>query len=184
MYTLHINLSKTATRQYLLSVLMDELDAAQRDSVESQMSRTNLSAEHYHRLAEVEDAIEGTGLPAEVRADARAVYHILAEAEAAVHGVPVDQTHFHEVGDAEAVRNVIAVCLAVHELSPVRIVATPVQTGSGKVRCAHGLLDIPAPATAAILARGIPTCAQTVEGEQCTPTSAALIAHFVKEFEA
>jgi len=100
-----------------------------------------------------------------------------------VHGVPVEQTHFHEVGNAEAVQNVLAICLAMNRLMPAKVTATPVQTGSGKVQCAHGLLDIPAPATAAILARGIPTCADKVEGEQCTPTSAAIIAHFVEEFD-
>jgi uncharacterized protein (DUF111 family) len=76
----------------------------------------------------------------------------------------------------------LSVCLAVHKLAPTRIIATPVQTGQGKVQCAHGLLDIPAPATAAILAQGIPVEARKRDGEWCTPTSAAIIKHFVEEF--
>ena len=114
----------------------------------------------------------------------RAVYRILAEAEASVHGCAVDETHFHEVGNGEAVRNVCAVCLAVEALAPERIAATPVQVGSGTVTCAHGELHIPAPATAAILAAGIPVCTERLDGERCTPTSAALIKHFVDEFDA
>lgn len=184
MDALHLDLTKTATRHYLRDELMGRLDDEQRARVQARMAHLALPADHFHTVGEVKAAIDAADLPASVRCDARAVYEILAEAEATVHGVPVDQTHFHEVGNAEAVENVIAVCLALFELAPTRISATPVQTGSGTVRCAHGLLDIPAPATAAILSRGIPTCAETVEGEQCTPTSAALIAHFVEEFDA
>ena len=79
---------------------------------------------------------------------------------------------------------VCAVCLAVEALAPERIAATPVQVGSGTVTCAHGELHIPAPATAAILDSGIPVCAERLDGERCTPTSAALIKHFVDEFDA
>ncbi|MFR8047243.1 MAG: nickel insertion protein, partial [Eggerthella lenta] len=111
--------------------------------------------------------------------DRRAVYRILAEAEAAAHGCTVEETHFHEVGNGEALRNVLAICLAVEALDPDEIAATRVQTGSGTVRCAHGELPSPAPATAAIIARGIPTCERKLEGERCTPTSAAVILHFV-----
>ena len=114
----------------------------------------------------------------------RAVYRILAEAEAAAHGCTVEETHFHEVGNGEALRNVLAICLAVEALDPDEIAATRVQTGSGTVRCAHGELPIPAPATAAIIARGIPTCERKLEGERCTPTSAAVILHFVQRYDA
>ena len=133
-------------------------------------------------VGEVYEVIDGQALDARVKEDAKAVYGILAQAEAQVHGCPVEHTHFHEVGNHEAIANVLAVCLAVRALDPSRIEATPVQTGSGKVQCAHGLLDIPAPATAAIIARGIPVVPETREGEWCTPTSAALILHFVDAF--
>ena len=103
---------------------------------------------------------------------------------ALVHGCTVEETHFHEVGNGEALRNVLAICLAVEALDPDEIAATRVQTGSGTVRCAHGELPIPAPATAAIIARGIPTCERKLEGERCTPTSAAVILHFVQRYDA
>ena len=113
----------------------------------------------------------------------RAIYDILANAEATVHGCPVEHTHFHEVGNGEAIRCVCEICLAIEMIDPESITATPVQTGSGTVVCAHGELPIPAPATKAILDQGIPTSAELSEGELCTPTSAAVIKHFVERFE-
>lgn len=183
METLHLDLTRTATRQYLRDTLFALLNADQRAAVDQALAGIAWSSDHFHNVGAVKDAIAATALPQAVKDDAYAVYDILTAAESSVHGVPVEQTHFHEVGNAEAVANVLAICLAVQQLAPTAITATPVQTGAGKVQCAHGLMDTPAPATAAILARGIPTCAHTVEGEQCTPTSAALIAHFVKEFD-
>lgn len=183
METLHLDLAQTATRQHIRDILFAQLDDAQFASVETALAGIAWEGEHFHNVDEVKAAIASTKLDAPVIEDACAIYDILAQAEAHVHGVPVEQTHFHEVGNAEAVRNVLAICLAMNRLMPAKVTATPVQTGSGKVQCAHGLLDIPAPATAAILARGIPTCAEKVEGEQCTPTSAAIIAHFVEEFD-
>ncbi|MGI6536442.1 MAG: nickel insertion protein [Eggerthellaceae bacterium] len=183
METLHLDLAQTATRQHIRDVLFAQLNEEQRATVLEALEGIAWESDHFHNVGEVKAAIGSTDLDERVRNDACAIYDILAQAEAHVHGVPVEQTHFHEVGDAEAVRNVLAVCLAIDQLAPAKITATPVQTGSGKVKCAHGLLDIPAPATAAILARGIPVCADTVEGEQCTPTSAAIIAHFVEEFD-
>ena len=111
----------------------------------------------------------------------RGVYAILAEAEASVHGCSVEETHFHEVGNASGIRNALAICTAFYVLAPTRITATPVQTGQGTVQCAHGLMDIPAPATAAIL-EGIPRATPALEGELCTPTSAAIIKQYVQEF--
>ena len=88
------------------------------------------------------------------------------------------------MGNGEALRNVLAICLAVEALDPDEVVATRVQTGEGTVMCAHGELAIPAPATAAIIARGIPVRERTLPGERCTPTSAAVILHFVDRFDA
>ena len=133
---------------------------------------------HHH------NAIDALAASERAKGDMRAVYRILAEAEAAAHGCTVEETHFHEVGNGEALRNVLAICLAVEALDPDEIAATRVQTGSGTVRCAHGELPIPAPATAAIIARGIPTCERKLEGERCTPTSAAVILHFVQRYDA
>ena len=140
---------------------------------------------HHHNLAEIERTIDSLqDVSNRVREDMRAIYQVLTEAEASVHGVSVDQAHFHEVGRASGVRNVLKVCLMMEVLNPQRVIATKVQPGSGKIQCAHGLLDAPAPATAAIIARGVPTADDLLEGELCTPTSAAMIYHFVDAFEA
>ena len=86
----------------------------------------------------------------------RQVYDLIAQAESHVHGRPVDEIHFHEVGSMDAIADVTAVCLLMHELKPERVVASPVHVGSGHVHCAHGILPVPAPATAWIL-QDIPT---------------------------
>ncbi|MCR5452455.1 MAG: DUF111 family protein, partial [Lachnospiraceae bacterium] len=91
------------------------------------------------------------GLPEAVQADVLAVYGLIAAAESKVHGVPVEQVHFHEVGALDAVADVTAVCLLLRELAPDQILASPVHVGSGQVRCAHGLMPVPAPATAELL---------------------------------
>ena len=134
----------------------------------------------HHGLHDIEAVISALALPEAVKADAMAVYRLIAEAESHVHGETVEQIHFHEVGSMDAVADVSAVCLLLHELSPDKIVASPVHTGSGQVRCAHGILPVPAPATAWLL-RGLPSYGGAVRGELCTPTGAALLRHFVPE---
>lgn len=120
-------------------------------------------------------------LPQKVREDVLAVYRLLAEAESEVHGVPVEQIHFHEVGTMDAVADITAVCLLIRELAPDRILASTVHVGSGEVRCAHGILPVPAPATTLLL-KGVPICGGEIRGELCTPTGAALLKHFVSAF--
>ena len=137
---------------------------------------------HAHTAPEtIRSAIAGLDLPDEVKADAQAVYDAIAGAEAHAHGMPVEQIHFHEVGSLDAVADVTGVCLALHLLQPDRILASEVHVGSGEVHCAHGVLPVPAPATAYLL-RGIPTYGGQIRGELCTPTGAALLAHFVSSF--
>lgn len=181
--SIHWDLTKQATRRYLRDDVLARLEPESRARVDAAIGALDMDGKHFHDIEAVDAAVDGARIPAQVKADVKAIYGILAGAEASVHGVPVEQTHFHEVGNGEAVANVVAISLAIAELAPETITATSVQTGSGKVQCAHGLLDIPAPATAAILARGIPVCAEKLEGELCTPTSAAIIAHYVDSFE-
>lgn len=120
-------------------------------------------------------------LPQAVQADVLAVYDRIAQAESQVHGVPVSQIHFHEVGDLDAVADITAVCLLLQELHPERILASTVSVGGGQVSCAHGILPVPAPATALLLRR-IPMAMGPVQSELCTPTGAALLGQFVQEF--
>ena len=125
--------------------------------------------------------IEHLNLPDEVKKDVVAVYHLIAEAESHVHGKTVEEIHFHEVGTADAIADIAGVCLLMHMIAPQKTIASPIHVGSGNVRCAHGILPVPAPATAFIL-QGLPIYSGTIRGELCTPTGAALLKHFVTEF--
>ena len=136
---------------------------------------------HHATMAWVEHTIQETALPPEVKEQALQVYHAIAQAESAAHGCPVDQVHFHEVGALDAVADVTAVCLLMHMLAPEKIVVSPVHLGSGQVRCAHGILPVPAPATAYIL-QGVPAYTGSIRGELCTPTGAALLKTFAQSF--
>ncbi len=120
-------------------------------------------------------------LPEKVAEDVLGVYSVIAEAESHVHGVPVSDIHFHEVGTLDAIADISAVCLAMAEINPDEVVVSPIHVGSGSVRCAHGVLPVPAPATAYIL-QGIPIYSTEVRGELCTPTGAALLKHFATRF--
>ena len=183
MTTLVWNLEENATRRHLLAEALLQLPEERRAQVLEAAEPAGVPDGYHRDLGEVNATIDALDASERAKDDMRAVYRILAEAEATAHGCAVEETHFHEVGNGEALRNVLAICLAVEALDPDEITATRVQTGSGTVRCAHGELPIPAPATAAIIARGIPTCERLLEGERCTPTSAAVILHFVGRYE-
>ena len=138
--------------------------------------------DHSHNTLEaITHRISHLNIPEEVRRNILSVYNILAEAESHVHGVSIANIHFHEVGTLDALADIAAVCLLIHKLRPDRILASPIHVGSGQVHCAHGILPVPAPATARIL-RDIPIYSGSVKGELCTPTGAALLKHFVTEF--
>jgi uncharacterized protein (TIGR00299 family) protein len=143
----------------------------------------NHNHEHSHSgLHEIEHIVcQHLNLPTKVKDDVMAVYELIAEAESKAHGVPVSEIHFHEVGTMDAIADVVAVCLLVNRLNVDKIIASPVHVGSGKVKCAHGILPVPAPATAYIL-KNLPIYSGAITGELCTPTGAALLKHFVNEF--
>nr|MBQ6242615.1 nickel pincer cofactor biosynthesis protein LarC [Lachnospiraceae bacterium] len=135
----------------------------------------------HHSLHDIETLIASLPVSEKVRRDATAVYAQIAEAESHVHGRPVPEIHFHEVGTMDAVADVTAVCYLMDKLSPDLVLASPVHVGCGTVRCAHGILPVPAPATAYIL-RDVPVYGGKIDGELCTPTGAALLKHFVTRF--
>jgi len=142
--------------------------------------------EHHHHhvhttVADVWGIIEKLNVSERVKEDACAVYTLLARAEGEAHGCEMEQIHFHEVGTLDAVADIVGVCMLMEELGAEKIAASPVHVGSGQVRCAHGVLPVPAPATAALL-RGIPIYGGEIKGELCTPTGAALLRHFADAF--
>lgn len=140
------------------------------------------SHHHHASMSGITHIIEHLNLLEEVKADVVAVYQLIAEAESHVHGKTVEEIHFHEVGTADAIADIAGVCLLMHMIAPKKVIASPIHVGSGNVHCAHGILPVPAPATAYIL-QGLPIYSGDIRGELCTPTGAALLKHFVTEFK-
>lgn len=140
--------------------------------------------EHHHHsgLGDIYRLIETMAVSDTVKEDAKAVYRLIAEAESKVHGKTMEQIHFHEVGTLDAVADVVGNCILMEKIGAVRIIVSPVHVGCGSVKCAHGILPVPAPATALIL-EGIPIYSGQVKGELCTPTGAALLKYFGDCFE-
>lgn len=139
--------------------------------------------EHHHSgLHDIEHIVrDHLPIPENVKDDVMAVYGLIAQAESYAHGVPVAEIHFHEVGTLDAVADITAVCLLMDRLAPDEVVVSPIHVGSGYVRCAHGILPVPAPATAYIL-KNVPIYGGQIKGELCTPTGAALLKHFANRF--
>jgi len=146
----------------------------------------DVSHDHRHHdssLGKISDILKKLPITEGVRQRVTDVYSLIAEAEGQVHGTPVDQVHFHEVGALDALCDILGVCMLIDELNPGRILASPICTGYGSVCCAHGVLPVPAPATTLLL-RGIPVYQGQIQGELCTPTGAALLKYFVQGFES
>ncbi len=137
---------------------------------------------HVHRsLHDIEHIINGLNIPSEVKEHAREVYTLIAQAESHAHGMPVTEIHFHEVGTMDAVADVTAVSLLINMLAPDTTEASFINVGGGHVHCAHGILPVPAPATAYIL-KDVPIYQGHILSELCTPTGAALLKHYVTRF--
>lgn len=151
------------------------------DAPEAAHAHVHVHPHHHTDLNELTHRISHLNVSEAVRSNILAVYQSIADAESRVHGVPVEQIHFHEVGSLDALADVTGVCLLMELLAPEQVLASPVHVGSGQVRCAHGILPVPAPATALLL-EGIPIYGGSIRGELCTPTGAALLRRFVTRF--
>ncbi|MCD8091146.1 MAG: nickel pincer cofactor biosynthesis protein LarC [Clostridiales bacterium] len=136
---------------------------------------------HHSGFNDITALIDSLNVSERVKTDAKAVYKIIAEGEGHVHGKEITDIHFHEVGTMDAVADIVGCCMLMEEIGAGKISASSVRTGFGNVSCAHGILPVPAPATAYIL-RGIPQYSGNIEGELCTPTGAALLKYFSKGF--
>ncbi len=143
-------------------------------------THTHSNHDHVNMLS-ITNMIDGLDVSDFVKKNAKAVYKIIAEAESKVHQSTVNEVHFHEVGTMDAIMDIVGVCMLMEEISPNLILSSPINVGKGYVKCAHGILPIPAPATVNIL-KGMPMYNSDIEGELCTPTGAALIKHFAGSF--
>jgi uncharacterized protein (TIGR00299 family) protein len=139
---------------------------------------------HHHRTwREIRDIIRTSELSAPVRDRAEAIFARLAEVEGAVHGADPDSVHFHEVGALDSILDIVGVSIALEALGVERVVVSALNIGTGTVKTAHGVLPVPAPATAALL-KGAPVYSSGEGGEMVTPTGAAIVATQASQYGA
>jgi len=136
---------------------------------------------HHHTFAEISSLISQSSLSDSVKSASLAIFTRIAEAEAKIHGKPIDQVHFHEVGAVDSIVDIVGAAICLHHLAPDRIISSTIELGGGMVNCAHGTYPVPAPATSEIL-HDIPVRLGTVDYETTTPTGAAILAACAHEF--
>lgn len=139
------------------------------------------SRKDHRHLPQILEIIARAALPDVVAENARRIFERLADAEAAAHGIARERVHFHEVGAADAIVDIVGACAGLHALAVDRVFCSPIPTGSGVVRCEHGLLPVPPPATAYLL-RGVPIAESDIATELCTPTGAAILTTLATAF--
>ncbi len=140
--------------------------------------------DHHHRhLSHIKEIINNSTLPEPVKEKSIAIFQRLAEAESEVHGSDVEHVHFHEVGAMDAIIDVVGAVIGFNALGIEKIICSPLHVGSGTVKCAHGTLPVPAPATAELI-KDRPVYSTGVEGELLTPTGAAILTTLSSEFGA
>ncbi len=177
---LRAELAKLKLPGYTIStrrVAKQHISATKFDCIEQAAIR-----QHHHRgYTEIAGMIAGSGLPENVKRRALSVFRRLGEAEAKIHGVPLEQIHFHEVGAVDSIVDIVGACIALDKLGVDELRASPPRLGSGFVETAHGKFPVPAPATLELL-RGAPTQPSDEPVELVTPTGAALLAEFCARY--
>ncbi|MDR1409434.1 MAG: nickel pincer cofactor biosynthesis protein LarC [Oscillospiraceae bacterium] len=151
---------------------------------EHNKNRHEHAHDHKHNhmgIRDIEAILSGLSVSETVKGQALATYNLIAEAESTAHGRPLNEVHFHEVGSLDAIVDIVGVCLLMEEIAPDSVIVSSVHVGSGFVRCAHGILPVPAPATAHIL-QDVPSYGGKIKGELCTPTGAAILKYFANDF--
>ncbi|NPV54257.1 MAG: nickel pincer cofactor biosynthesis protein LarC [Firmicutes bacterium] len=138
-------------------------------------------AQGFRRLSDIEAVLDASDLDEATMEMSRRIFRRLAVAEAKVHNIPVDQVHFHEVGAVDTIVDVVGAVLGFRAMGVTKIYASRLHVGTGFVKCAHGMLPVPAPATLELL-RGVPIYATGVQGELVTPTGAAIITTLAESF--
>ncbi|MFQ9515704.1 MAG: nickel pincer cofactor biosynthesis protein LarC [Eubacterium sp.] len=136
---------------------------------------------HHASMENIRTIVDRLNVSEKIKADIMRIYEIIAEAESQVHGKPVTEVHFHEVGMMDAIADITGCCILMEQIQPEKIVVSPIKTGFGHIHCAHGIMPVPAPATAYIL-KGIPNSTGNIEGELCTPTGAAIVKYFADQY--
>ena len=157
-------------------------ERVQKNAVSATRVRVETSEHHHHRgLSAILDLIGKAGLPPRAAERATRVFQKLGKAEAQVHNVPVGKVHFHEVGAVDAIVDIVGACVGFELLGVERFACSPLNVGGGTIQAAHGILPVPAPATALLL-QGKPTYSNGIERELVTPTGAAIVSALATEF--
>ena len=142
------------------------------------------TASHVHRsLQDIIPIIENSGLPKAAKENAKKMFDIVAAAESKIHGLPIHEVHFHEVGAIDSIVDICAVAFCMHDLGIEKVIVSPVCEGTGEILCQHGIIPVPAPATLEILSsHKVPMKIKNIEGEMVTPTGAAVVAAYASDF--
>lgn len=170
----------------LAGLALDDYELYEEKVVKNGITGTKvhvLALEGYvHRhLGDIKAILQRSALPEEVKEKSIQVFTRLAEAEAKIHGTTVDQIHFHEVGAVDAIVDIVGAVIGFWRLGIEKVYASPVHTGTGFVKAAHGVMPVPAPATLELL-RGVPVYAKDIQQELVTPTGAAILTTFCRDF--
>jgi uncharacterized protein (TIGR00299 family) protein len=179
---LRAELAKLSLHGYRIEsrrVMKQNIAATKFDCVEEEHGHHH---HHHHRgYTDIAAMIEQSALSDAVKRRAVSVFRRLGEAEAKIHGVPLEKIHFHEIGAVDSIVDIVGACVALELLGAERVVAAPPPLGAGFVETAHGKFPAPAPATLELM-RGLPAGTLTEQGELVTPTGAALLAEFCASF--
>ncbi|SDF32831.1 hypothetical protein SAMN04244560_00593 [Thermoanaerobacter thermohydrosulfuricus] len=161
-----------------------EIGETQKNSISARTFKVLYEEEHHHHhrhMKDVREIIEKSDLEEEVKKMSIEMFEKLAEAEAKVHGKSPEEVHFHEVGAVDSIVDIIGTAILIDMIKPDKIVSSPLPVSSGFIKTQHGLMPVPAPATAELL-KGIPVYKSDIEGEIVTPTGAAIVKTLVNEF--
>jgi pyridinium-3,5-bisthiocarboxylic acid mononucleotide nickel chelatase len=158
-----------------------EVEKVRKGGFAATQVRIEAAEQKSHRfLPEIEEILSKSKLTAPQRILALKIFRRIAEAEAAVHGLPLDKVHFHEVGALDSLADIVGVAIGIDQLGAERWTSRSVPTGSGMIKCAHGLMPIPAPGTAELL-KGVPLAPSSIKAELTTPTGAAILTTILRE---
>ena len=178
-----VGVIRAALDSLALSIKL-EVEKVKKKGIAATKANIIVADEKKHRhLPDIERIISGGNLSDKQRELALSIFRRVAEAEAKVHGIAIEKVHFHEVGALDSIADIVGSAVALTELNVDTFTSRPVPTGSGFVNCDHGLMPVPAPATAELL-RDVPLSASTIEKEMTTPTGAAIVTTMATKYQA